>query len=241
MFHPRPPAPIYMYGWPAMAAIDLMHKALAEALPEAVPAGTGGDLCGIVCWGTKEDGEFWTDGGDHFIGQGASVRGDGAAPLMHISCSGVRTTPIEVFESRCPVIADRFEYAPDSAGAGRYRGGLGVAIEYRALRDFHITMPWERMRTPAWGLHGGTEGRANEWRVRYPDGHIHESWKVTGLLVPAGGTVEMITGGGGGFGPPAERDPAAVHADVREGYVTEEAARRDYPHAFAGDVEEGHA
>jgi N-methylhydantoinase B len=235
MFHPRPPAPIYMYGWPAMAAVDLVHKALSEALPDAVPAANGGDLCGIIYWGKTEDGEFWTDGTDHYIGQGGSVLGDGRAPLMHIACSGIRNTPIEVFESRRPLITDRFEYAPDSGGAGRARGGLGVDIHYRALRDFYVTMPWERMRVAPWGLHGGGDARANAYRIRYADGTVNEPFtKATGLLIPAGATLELNTGGGGGFGPPAERSPDAVLADVRDGYTTEAAARRDYPHAFVG-------
>jgi N-methylhydantoinase B len=233
MFHPLPPAPIFMYGWPAMAAVDLVHKALAEALPEAVPAGNGGDLCGIIYWGKTEDGEFWGDGTDHYVGQGGSVLGDGGAPLMHISCSGIRNTPIEVFESRRPVMTERFEYAPDSGGAGRYRGGLGVDIHYRALRDFYVTMPWERMRTPPWGLHGGGEARTNAFRIRHPDGKVDEAGgKATGLLIAEGSVLELSTGGGGGFGPPVERDPESVHSDVREGYITEAAARRDYPHAF---------
>jgi N-methylhydantoinase B len=237
MFHPLPPAPIFMYGWPAMAAIDLVHKALSAALPEAVPAGNGGDLCGIIYWGKTEDGAFWGDGTDHYVGQGANVRRDGGAPLMHISCSGIRNTPIEVFEGRRPLITERFEYAPDSGGAGRFRGGLGVDIHYRALRDFYVTMPWERMRTPPWGLHGGGEARPNSFRVRYADGTVKESFKATGLLIPAGATLELSTGGGGGLGPPSERSPEAVHSDVREGYVTEAAAQRDYPHAFDNPAE----
>jgi N-methylhydantoinase B len=161
MFHPIPPAPIFMYGWPAMAAVDAIHRALAQALPEAVPAGSGGDLCGIIYWGKLEDGTFWGDGTDHYIGQGASLTGDGGPPMMHIACSGIRNTPIEVFEARRPLVTDRFEYATDSGGAGRYRGGLGVEIHYRALQPFYVTMPWERMRTPPWGLAGGGEAQAN--------------------------------------------------------------------------------
>jgi N-methylhydantoinase B len=232
MFHPAPPAPIFMYGWPALQAIDVIHRALADALPTAVPAGNGGDLCGIIWWGTDDHGSFWGDGTDHYVGQGASHDGDGGAPLMHISCSGIRNTPIEVFEARRPLLVEKFEYAPDSGGAGRFRGGLGVDVHYRSLRDTFITLPWERTKTPPWGLHGGLEARPNRFRVRYPDGSTAEHHKVTGLHTPAGSVFELEMGGGGGLGPPSERDPEAVRADVREGYVTEERARRDYPHAF---------
>lgn len=232
MFHPIPPAPIFMYGWPAMQAVDLVHRALSDAMPEAVPAGNGGDLCGVLWWGKDEDGNFWGDGTDHYVGQGASYDGDGAAPLCHIACSGVRNTPIEVFESRRPVAVEKFEYAPDSGGAGRFRGGLGIDIHYRALRDLYITLPWERTKTAPWGLHGGGPARPNHFQIRYPDGTVVPYHKATGLHVPAGAVLEMHTGGGGGYGPPAERDSAAVRADIVEGYVTETAAKSDYPEAF---------
>jgi N-methylhydantoinase B len=233
MFHPIPPTPIFMYGWPALQAVDVIHRALSDSLPEAVPAGSGGDLCGVLWWGKDDEGNFWGDGTDHYVGQGASHDGDGRAPLMHISCSGIRNTPIEVFEARRPVMVEKFEYLPDSAGAGKYRGGLGVAIHYRALRDIYLTVPWERTKTPPWGLRGGLPADANRFRIRYPDGSAQEYHKATGLHAPAGAVLEMHTGGGGGFGPPSERDPAAVRSDIREGYVTEDAARRDYPHALS--------
>lgn len=232
IFHPIPPTPIFMYGWPVMQAIDIIHKALSQAMPEAVPAGNGGDICGIIYWGKMEDGSFWIDGADHYVGQGASFNSDGGPPLMHISCSGIRNSPIEVIEARRPILTEKFEYAPDSGGAGQFRGGLGVDIRYRALRDLYVTMPWERMKIPPWGLHGGGPARPHSFRVEYPDGSVKEGVKVTGLLIPAGAVLELNTSGGGGFGPPNERDPSAVHADVREGYITEAAARRDYPHVF---------
>jgi N-methylhydantoinase B len=233
IFHPIPPVPIYMCGWPVMQAVDVIHKALSEAMPEAVPAANGGDLCAIVYWGTTEDGNFWADAADHYVGQGASFESDGGAPLMHISCSGIRNSPIEIIEARRPILTEQFEYAPDSGGAGRFRGGLGVDIRYRALRDFYTTMPWERMKIPPWGLHGGQPARAHSFRVQYPSGAVGGSAKVTGLHIPAGAVLELNTSGGGGFGPPNERDVSAIHADVREGYITEGAARRDYPHAFS--------
>jgi N-methylhydantoinase B len=237
IFDPEPPAPIYMYYWPAMIAVDVIHRALADAMPDLVPAGSGGDLCALNWWGTDDDGRFWADGQDHLIGQGAAADGDGRAPLMHITGSGIRNMPAEVFEARRPVVTERCEYAVDSGGSGSHRGGLGVDIHYRVLRDVQVTAPIERTTTPPWGLHGGAEGRPNGLRVRYPDGRVEELQKVTGLRLPAGSTLEVLTGGGGGFGPAGERTAEAVHEDVREGYVSLDAARRDYPHAFEGRSE----
>jgi N-methylhydantoinase B len=232
MFDPEPPAPIYLYSWAALQALDVIHRALAEAMPQAVPAMSGGDLGSMVWWGKDDDGTVWGDVNDHHPGQGASALGDGGSPLMHISCSGIRNSPVEVLEARGRVITEKFEFAPDSGGAGEYRGGPGVDNFYRALRDFHATLPWERTKNPPWGLYGGGPARANRIELVFPDGRTEVVRKATGIFIPKGTLMKLMTGGGGGWGEPSARDAERVHADIVEGYVTEDAARRDYPHAF---------
>ena len=232
MVHATSPAPIFMFGWAAMAVIDGIYAALAKAIPERVPAASGGDVCGVIFWGKNDDGSYWGDGGDHSVGQGASAAGDQRAPLMHIGVSGVQSPSIEVMESRRPILAERFEFATDSAGRGEYRGGLGIDVHYRALSEFHITIPWDRTLTPPSGLGGGGPARPNRFLLRYPDGTEFEAGKATALRVPVGSVLVLQTGGGGGWGDPAGRDPSSVHRDVVDGIVSESAARADYPHAF---------
>jgi N-methylhydantoinase B len=232
MFHPLPPAPIFLYGWPARHACDVIHRAVAGAMPAAVPAGNGGCLCGIIWWGRDPDGGFWGGGADHGVGQGGTRAADGGPPLMHISGSGIRYTPAEVIEARFPISVRRFELAPDSAGAGRRRGGLGLDVEYEFEADAFCTAIMERSKVPPWGLFAGESARPNLMRVRFPDGHAEEHGKATALPLPKGTVVELHTGGGGGYGPPADRDTEPILEDLREGYVTEHAARLAYPHAF---------
>jgi N-methylhydantoinase B len=124
------------------------------------------------------------------------------------------------------------ELLPDSCGPGKYRGGLGVEMFFHMLEDSYVTSAIERTKTTPWGLEGGLDGQANANALRLPDGTRNEFGKATRLHVPKGATLELTCGGGGGYGPPSERDPAAVHEDIREGYVTEDHARRHYPHAF---------
>jgi N-methylhydantoinase B len=231
LFHPEPPAPIYLYGWPAAQAIDAIHAALADAIPAAVRAGSGGDFCGMVWWGERPDGSFWASGTDHVTGQGARSDGDGGPPLMHISFSGMRNTPVETLELRYPILVERFELAPDSGGAGRFRGGPGLDIRYRMLEGAHFTSPIERTRTPPWGLRGGEPGRPNLLRIVLADGSEHVLRKTTARSVPAGSVIEIEVGGGGGYGPASARDPISVQDDLRNGYVTEDAARSLYPQA----------
>jgi N-methylhydantoinase B len=108
-----------------------------------------------------------------------------------------------------------------------------VSYKFRAREDQWLTAVIERTKEPPWALEGGAPGTVNGASLRAPDGTVHRFAKVTRLAVPRDSVVALRTGGGGGYGPPAEREAGAVHSDVREGYVTDGAARRDYPHAFA--------
>jgi N-methylhydantoinase B len=234
MFHPLPPSPCFLYGWPFLQSTEAMYHALAQATPEVAPAWSGGDILTIVWWGNREaTGEPWADASPHPIGQGASARGDGASALMHHLQSATRFSPVEVWEARDPWLVERVELAPDSGGPGRFRGGLGLDFDFHVLEDLNITAVIERTKNPPPGLVGGGEGRANSATIAYEDGRRVAIAKDTRVPLARGTRLELRSGGGGGFGDPAGRDPAAVLSDLREGYVTEEHARRWYPQAFA--------
>ena len=233
LFHPLPPSPCFLYGWASDQAIEVIYAALAQAMPGAVPAGSGGDICGVVWWGTREaTGEPWADGSPHPIGQGAHSRGDGGSSLMHISEAATRFAPLEVWEARNPWLLERAELAPDSCGPGEYRGGLGVDMDFQMLEDSWVTATLERTKNAPPGLRGGGEGRPNRSSLRYADGSRKRFGKITRLSAPRGSTFELATGGGGGYGDPARRPVERVLADLREGYISEDYARRHYPHAF---------
>ena len=233
MFHPSSPSPTFLCTWSALQAIEVVYDAVAKAIPEAVPAWSGCCLCALVWWGTREaTGEPWADGSPHPIGQGAHVGGDGASSLIHVSEAATRFSPVEVWESRNPWLVEKVELAADSCGPGRHRGGLGVDMFFQSLESAYVTVVLERTRTGAPGLEGGETGRANTAAIRQPDGTRSTLTKATRLHVPSGATIELHTGGGGGYGPPHERELEAIHNDLREGYVSEEHVRHHYPHAL---------
>ncbi len=170
MFHPLPPAPCFLYGWPALQAIEAIYGAIAKAVPSAVPAMSGGCISSLVHWGTREAiGEPWADGSPHPCGQGAWKGGDGGT-MLHISESATRFSPIEVWESRNPWVVEKVELAIDSCGPGEYRGGPGIDFHFRMLEDTYVTTAVERTRNAPWGLEGGGSGRANDAAIIDPDG-----------------------------------------------------------------------
>jgi N-methylhydantoinase B len=139
-------------------------------------------------------------------------------------------TPVELMETAFPVRIERYEVNPDSGGAGRYRGGCGVIRVWRMLEgaDATCALCMERMTSPPFGLLGGKAGAAAVVTLTTPDGATRHLPSKGAFAAPSGSVVHMITPGSGGFGPVAERDPAAVGRDLLDGYVSAAAAERDY-------------
>ncbi|QEW20814.1 Acetophenone carboxylase delta subunit [Marinibacterium anthonyi] len=235
MFHPLPPAPCFLYGWPAVQAIEAVYQALSKALPDIVPAMSGGCICSLVHWGTREaTGEPWADGAPHPVGQGAWKGHDGGT-MLHISESATRFSPVEVWESRNPWLVEKMELVPDSCGPGEWRGGMGVDFAFRMLEDTYVTTSVERTLNGPWGLQGGIGGRANAVRIERADGTVEASAKATRIPMPKGDLLLLRTGGGGGYGDPARRSADAVKADLDDGYITETYARTHHPQVVLDD------
>jgi N-methylhydantoinase B len=234
LFYPLPPSPCFLYSFPTLQTLEVIFEAFGKAMPEAAPAWSGGDPCAVVWWGTRErTGEAWGAGSPYPIGHGAHHRGDGPSGLNHISGTASRFPPTEVVESKFPVIMQKLELATDSCGAGTNRGGLALDLVFEHTEDCHAAALVERTRSQPWGLEGGQPGRVQSLLLTRPNGTTQWLAKDTAVFVEKGATMELRTGGGGGWGPPLERDPEAVRQDLREGYISEEHAREHYPHAAA--------
>ena len=145
----------------------------------------------------------------------------------------VTFTGAEIQEAKSPVLFEKWEFTPDSAGAGRFRGGHGWEFHYRVLQEVTLISVIERTRVAGgFGQRRGHSGTRNRLCIDYPDGQTRELRKATDLKVPAGARVRVWAGGGGGYGDPAERDPEAVRRDVRDGVLSAATARRIYAHAL---------
>jgi N-methylhydantoinase B len=224
------PAPTARYYVPINLLIELGLKALAPAMKSAIPAGGYGDQMPTIAFGTHPDtGKLFIQGDLNAGGTGGRPTFDGESAMIILGGSTARNNPVEVVESRIPSMRVlKYGLRQDSGGAGKFRGGLGVERVYEFQADGFITFSLERKATPPWGLWGGGDGAYNQVEITSPDGSVRQVRKATQHPIATGERVKLMTGGGGGWGAPSERDPEAVRRDVREGYVSAEAARRDY-------------
>jgi N-methylhydantoinase B len=208
------PAPMFRWMAYPMTVVDTIFKALAPACPERVIAGHHADLAGLVGggWGAKHDE-------------------DGMSATVCINDGDTHNSPVEAYEARSPdQIVVRRALRQDSGGAGKFRGGLGVAREIRYLdrwpRSFYEV---ERTQCAPWGLFGGKDALANRISIVRKDGTI-EVIKGKSMVsdLEAGEGSLLEAGGGGGFGDPLERPVERVLADVRSEYVSIDSARENY-------------
>jgi len=162
-------------------------------------------------------------------GMGARVDADGMEAI-HVHLTNTSNLPVEALENEYSLRVDEYALVPDSGGAGRFRGGLGIARQIRATCDdivFSVRSDGHVLGAP--GLDGGLPGgTARLIRNFGTDREEELSSKTASIVLAAGETTRLETPGGGGLGDPATRDPAALAADLRGGQVSHQRALRDY-------------
>ena len=164
-------------------------------------------------------------------GWGALFDRDGQNATFCINDGDTHNTPVEAGEGKGPIFIVYRRLRQDSGGPGKFRGGLGVEQEVRVLAPASVQSAMERTHCAPWGLHGGKEAMANRFSIVRKDGTMQRlaTGKTSGHVALESGDGFLVeVGGGGGFWNPLEREPERVLADVRSGYVSPEAARRDY-------------
>ena len=228
IFNPRPPAPVFLYGWPAMILGEQLFQAFTEIAPDRAVARSGGDLGGILFSGTRPDGSYMAGGVDECVGQGASRDADGENAVVSYALGESRNTPVEIVEERFPVLVEQYQLRQDSGGAGRHRGGLGVERRWHMLGEISLISVLELTKRPAWGVDKGKGSVPNRLTSGWGTSEARELAKVAGYPVRSGQKLMLETGGGGGWGDPHERPVDAVLADVVDGYVSAERAESDY-------------
>jgi N-methylhydantoinase B len=166
---------------------------------------------------------------------GGTTRHDGS-PIVHPMSHFTPSTPVEILEMEYPVRVKRFDIRCDSAGAGRHRGGIGYIREYEVLDDCMLTVRSSNHNNPAWGLHGGHSPLPSRVMLN-PDGPSPEQLgPIVTRQLRKGDVLRFEQSGGGGYGVPADRPDSEVLSDIRNGYVSLDAARTIYGRDIAEDA-----
>ena len=245
-----PPGTIVNCAFPAPVAggntetspriTDMVFGALQDAIPERIAASCGGTSSPFLFGGTDpRTGEPYAH--FHFEGVGWGGRRGLDGNNMVVTINGnCRNTPVEVFETRYPAFRiESYRLVTDSGGPGEFRGGLG------GERVFTVTVPevtvsalLNRMKTEPWGVLGGGVGAVGglwlrragkeDWTTFVEEFGTISPSKFSGVTLRVGDQVKILMPGGGGYGPPLERDRGRVRRDVEEGFISEEAARTTY-------------
>lgn len=240
VFNPRWPAPVY-YGnlITSEKVADLIWQCLEKAIPEQIVGMPYAD-CNPISWGVVNAREGVSDTFGELPpgGWGGTPFGDGmsATYSRHGNCMDFSPEQMELLY---PVVCTEREFKMDSAGAGKYRGGLGIQVSWKLLQNATMNVGMGRSRFGPPGVCGGKDGMPSSVIMNmgtaeekviggYTEDHEYLMTMFDNYPMKAGETVTMITQGGGGYGDPSERDPALVKKDVENEVISKRAAQEIY-------------
>lgn len=220
--NPRPPAAVGSRNPTAVVLADVLLRALGQAAPLRAIAANGTFQGTILAGWDVERGRYFVNYENFAGGQGALPTRDGD-DAMHVTMTNTSNLPIEAMEMEFPLRVERYELIPDSGGAGRQRGGLGVCRDYRIIGDgITLATRSSRQRFPAQGLGGGESGTLGAF-ILDPDQPSTVKLPGTGSEIPLrkGALLRIVTPGGGGYGYSRERDPGKAAIDRHAGKVSD--------------------
>ncbi|MFM1815168.1 MAG: hypothetical protein RLZ98_1863 [Pseudomonadota bacterium] len=228
VMNPIFPAPVNTYNPTVHAVVDAIFDALGHLHPSRARADGCAARSIIIGGRSTSAGKSYVQ--YEIIGGGAGARStkDGQSGTS-VNQSNAKIAPIEIIESEFPTRMERFELIRDSGGPGEFRGGLGILRQYVNLADARFSIRSAKHVIPANGINGGNNGRTGDiWINPGKDGAKQLPTRYADYPLKVGDTFRLDSPGGGGYGDPLKRDPEAVLRDVVEGYVSPEAAERDY-------------
>ena len=226
--NPVAPAACGARGITGFRMIDCLMGALAQAVPERVPAdGSGGATLPTI--GGIHDGRAFVFVETMMGTTGGAPTHDGLEGVAHLGANQ-SNIPIEMIEAEHPLRVERYALVPDTGGPGKYRGGLSMVREFRLLaEEATLTVRSDKRRFLPYGLNGGCPGTPS-WNIVNPDGaaQVLPTLFKDVFTLHRGDLFRHALAGGGGYGPALERDPALVLKDVRQERVTIGHAREAY-------------
>lgn len=226
--NPDDPGACGARGITGFRMIDCLMGALAQALPERVPADAFGGAT-ITALGGRHNGGPFVYVETVMGNTGGMPNHDGQSGVSHVGANQ-SNIPVEMVEAEHPVIVDRYEFVPDSGGPGRFRGGVSMRRDLRLLADMAVlTIRSDKRKHPPHGLAGGLPGTPSI-NIINPEGErrVLPVLLLEPEIMHRDDVFRHELAGGGGMGNPLERDPDMVLEDVVLEFVTREGAQRDY-------------
>lgn len=230
LVNPQEPAATGVRHAAAIRVNDVLNGAFGKALPQVMPAASSGTVIPVVMAEPDGRGGRRVQVIEPMIGGTGARLGRDGVDGRDSGISNLANNPVETVEAELGVEILTYALRPDSGGAGRWRGGCGMELTFRVLTDDSNVLGrgMERLLFRPWGSNGGKPGAPGELIVNRGRTDERRLGKIDVLTVNAGDTVTFLTPGAGGWGNPAERDVEAVLLDVRNGFVTVEAAASNY-------------
>ena len=229
--NPRYPAPVIARFCPGNVVADTVMRALAPLVPHNVSAGVG-NLKVVAYSGLAESGQHWVYMDIQEGSYGGRYGKDGLDAVDTLYAN-TRNNPIEDIESHYPLRVTRYELNVDNAGAGRWRGGLGTVREIEFLAPGGMSLEGDGSVFPPPGLFGGEDGTPGRVEINHRGADAADApSKFPYRAARVGDRLLLVAPSGGGYGPPSERDPAAVREDLADGLISPGRARELY--GFAG-------
>ncbi|MBW1612540.1 MAG: hydantoinase B/oxoprolinase family protein [Deltaproteobacteria bacterium] len=229
--NPKRPSPTGVRSSTIGRIADTIFGALIKIVPERVAACSGGGIGGVVYFGGTDpltDKEYvFLD--IFFAGQGARPTKDGIDAISQ-DVYNVRTVPAESLEMNFPFRVLKAGLRENSAGAGEYRGGLGMVkiLEFLRGRNASVTFRGMRFYTQPWGIFGGLPGRNAKAFILRKKGKKEIILSNKDLIMNEGDQLHIFSPGGGGYGDPLKRNPETVLRDVLDKRVSIKAAADEY-------------
>ena len=227
--NPVAPAAVSSRNMTSMILAEALNNALGQAAPtRSVAAGGPGQGC-ISAGSDPANGKFFINYENLAGGQGARCSADGMDVVM-INMTNTSNLPVEAMEMEFPLRIERYELVTDSGGPGKYRGGMGIVRDMRLLaNNAGVSLRSSRQKFPAPGMAGGLPGGLGTF-IRNPGTATETRLGMTtsGTPFANGDVLRVMSPGGGGYGDPRERDPAAVKRDLVEGKISADVARKVY-------------
>ncbi len=222
LLNPTPPAPVAGGNVEtSQRNVDVLLKALAQAVPDRVCAACQGTMNNVSVGGMNpRTGKQWSFYETIAGGMGGRTNLDGIDGI-HTHMTNTMNTPIEVVEKEYPLRFLKYELRCDSGGAGKWRGGTGLERSWKLLApSATISILAERTEIKPWGLFGGLDGESGDYTIIDSKGSVQKLRSKCTLRITSGDVLIVRTPGGGGYGPPLQRDRNHVQKDILDEKVS---------------------